>query len=366
MLKKRKKIFGAFVILFFLAFILLKSSFLPFLFQLVFDRGVSLNQVNGKVNILLLGIGGPGHDGPDLTDTMIFASIDQSKDKITLVSIPRDLWVPDLNNKINTAYAIGENKKRGLGLVLAKSVVSKILNQPVEYGFRLDFSGFEQAVDLVGGLDVNVTNTLDDYQYPIDGKENDSCGHSNTEIASLSAQIASGSASELDAFPCRYIHIHFDKGLNHMDGKQALEFVRSRHAVGSEGSDFARSARQEKVIKAFKDKILSPTTLFNPVKLLSLYTTIKANVDTDIKPTEMDDFIRLGQNLRGAKIETAVIDYGDAATKRPGLLTNPQPSEKYKYEWVLIPRIGNGNFQEIQGFVDCELKVGKCTTSPLP
>lgn len=366
MLKKRKKVFGALVVLLVLVTLLFKSNFLPFLFQLVFDTGVNLNQVNGKVNILLLGIGGAGHDGPDLTDTIIFASIDQSKDKITLVSIPRDLWVPDLNNKINTAYAIGENKKKGLGLVLTKSIVSKILNQPVEYGFRLDFSGFEQAVDLVGGLDVNVSNTLDDYQYPIDGKENDSCGHSDTQIASLSAQIASGSASELDAFPCRYIHIHFDKGLNHMDGKQALEYVRSRHAVGDEGSDFARSARQEKVIKAFKDKILSPTTLFNPVKLLSLYTTIKANVDTDIKPTEMDDFIRLGQNLRGAKIETAVIDYGDSTTKRPGLLINPQPSGKYNFEWVLVPRIGNGNFQEIQGFVDCELKIGKCTTSPIP
>lgn len=362
----KKKFIPIFVLLILIIVVGIKTSFLPFLFQLVFDKGINLKQVDGKVNILLLGIGGQRHDGPNLTDTIIFASIDTAKNKITLVSVPRDMWMPDLKNKINTAYAVGEDKKRGEGLILAKSEVSKILNQPIEYGLRLNFDGFVQAVDLIGGLDVNVSNTLDDYQYPIDGKENDPCGHTDLEIASLSAQIASGSANETDSFPCRYIHVHFDKGLNHMDGKAALEFVRSRHALGDEGTDFARSARQEKIIKAFKDKLLAPTTIFNPAKVISLYAILKSNVDTDIASTEFDDFIRLGQKLRNAKIETAVLDLGDPTKKRAGLLINPPTGSIYDFEWVLIPRIGNGNFQEIQGYVDCELTVGRCTTSTLP
>lgn len=349
--------------LFFILFAFTKMGFFSFLSQLIFERGISVKQINGRINVLLLGVGSDQTDEPDLTDTIIFASINADKKTITLISIPRDLWIPELNNKINTAYVIGKSKKDGLSL--AESEVSKILGQPVQYGLRLNLGGLSQAVDLVGGLDINIDRTFDDYEYPKAGKEDDPCGHTDTEVASLSAQIASGSASALEAFPCRYIHVHFDKDLTHMDGKTALEFVRSRHAEGIEGTDFARSARQEKIIKAFKDKVLSPTTLFNPVKLISLYTAIKANIDTDIPQNQTDDFIRLGQNLQNAKFENGVIDTGDPNVKRPGLLINPPTSAKYKYEWVLIPRIGNGNFQEIQGYVDCELTFGKCTTSPV-
>lgn len=343
-----------------------KTGFLPFFFQLAFNKDVTLRHSDDHINVLLLGIGGQGHDGPNLTDTIIFASIDPGKDKVTLVSIPRDLWIPDLNDKINTAYSSGESKHQGAGLILTKSIVSKVLNQQVDYAVRLNFDGFVQAVDLVGGLDVDVAQSLDDHEYPIDGKENDSCGHTNQEIASLSAQIATGSATNLESFPCRYVHIHFDLGKQHMDGKSALEFVRSRHAQGDEGTDFARSARQEKIIKAFKDKVLSPTTIFNPFKIISLYSTIKGNVDTDIAPTEMDDFIRLAQNLRSTKIQTAVIDYGDDAKGIPGLLVNPPITPNYDFGWVLTPRIGDGNFSEIQQYVDCEIKGGDCAISKTP
>src|SRR5206468_1563830 len=92
----------------------------PFLFQLIFNHGISLKQSDGRVNVLLLGIGGGVHEGPDLTDTIIFSSIDITNNKITMVSIPRDLWMPELKGKINTAYTIGEDKQAGMGLVLAK------------------------------------------------------------------------------------------------------------------------------------------------------------------------------------------------------------------------------------------------------
>lgn len=361
--KKSFNIFTVFAVVLIVIFIFKTANLYPFLFQLVFDRGIALKQTNSRVNILLLGIGGGSHEGPNLTDTIIFASIDPKNNKTTLVSIPRDLWMPDLNGnskKINSAYAQGELIKKGGGLPLAKAAIRKITGQDVDYGIRIDFSGFVKAVDTVGGLDINVDNTFDDYQYPIDGKEADSCGHSQEELKLLT------SISEdqlVQTFPCRYKHLHFNKGLNHMNGETALEFVRSRHANGDEGSDFARSKRQEKIINSFKNKVLSPQTLINPGKIISLYNILEGSIDTDIKQNEFDDFLRLAQKMKSAKIQNVVLDTGDEQVKSPGLLINPPISSDYNYEWILIPRIGNGNFAEIQKYLFCEINIGNCTIS---
>ena len=354
--KKIALIVLSLIILFFAGKAVLKIARLsPFLFQLLFNRDISLKTNDDHINVLLLGIGGKNHEGPNLTDTIIFTSLSTKGDKVTLVSIPRDLWVQDLNEKINTAYSTGESKRLGGGLVLSKAVVSKIMNQPINYVLRIDFDGFVKAVDLIGGLDINVERTFDDFQYPIDGRQEDPCGHSDEELKGLAT-----SSSQLEAFPCRYFRVHFDKGQQHMDGKTALRFVRSRHGQGAEGSDFARSKRQEKVIKAFKDKIFSLQTLANPAKVISLYDILKGSIDTDVKDDELDDFIRLAGKMKTAKTENAVLDTGDGKTKRPGLLINPQSGEEYNFEWVLIPRVGNGNFLEVQKYIDCEIKIGNC------
>jgi len=146
----------------------------------------------------------------------------------------------------------------------------------------------------------------------------------------------------------------------------ALEYVRSRHALGNEGSDFARSKRQEKVITSAKEKFFSTETLLNPSKVVNLYTVLSQSIDTDIKQDEFDDFIRLSQAMKSAKIHSSVIDTGDEQEKRQGLLVHPEQAGDYNNQWVLIPKAGNGNFSEIQKYIDCEIKVGSCTTSPTP
>jgi polyisoprenyl-teichoic acid--peptidoglycan teichoic acid transferase len=369
MLKKKAfAIMGVFVAILVIIFVAKTASFYPFLFQLLFNRGIDLKQTtDNRINLLILGIGGGSHDGPNLTDTIIFASLDPKNNKVTLVSIPRDLWVPDLTmdvKKINGAYADGEAKEKGGGLVEAEAVAQEITGQNVDYGVRLDFSGFVKAVDIIGGLDINVDNTFDDYQYPIDGKEADTCGHTQTELQALATDSADQAVLD---FSCRYQHVHFDKGLTHMNGEMALEFVRSRHASQTvEASDFARSKRQEKVIQAFKNKVLSAQTLINPGKLISLYTVLQGSIDTDVKQSEFDDFIRLAEKMRSAKIQSAVIDQGDDQTQRPGLLINPPISSDYSYAWTLIPRTGNGNFSEIQNYISCEISNGNCSVLPTP
>lgn len=350
----RKKIIigiGIVVIVLGSGLLLVGIRYSPVLFQLVFNRGVELHHQSERINILALGIGGGSHEGPNLSDTIIFASIDLEKKRVILVSIPRDLWIGDLEAKINTAYAFGEEKQKGGGLVLAKAAVSKIVGQPVDYVIRIDFDGFVKAVDLVGGLAINIERAFDDYEYPIEGKENDPCGHSDEELKQLAT-----ASSQLGAFPCRYTHIHFNQGITQMNGKRVLEYVRSRHAEGVEGTDFARSRRQERVISSFREKVFSFSTLLNPVKVLSLYSTLQENIATDIKESEFDDFIRLTRDMKDAKIESLVLDVGDDEGKRQGLLMNPPISQEYHLQWVLIPKAGNNNFKEIQQYIDCALK----------
>ncbi len=353
------------------------GKYIPVLWELIFKQEIQLKKASSpdqKVNLLLLGVGGGNHDGPDLTDTIIYANIDPNTKRVTLVSIPRDTWVPDLGAKINTTYTFAEQKEEGNGLKATKALVGNMLNQPIDYAVKIDFGGFEKMVDMVGGLELEVDNTFDDYQYPISGMEADACGLTEDRIASLSAEIASGSASEVDAFPCRYEHLHFDKGKQKMSGETALKYVRSRHGTGKEGSDFARSKRQEKVIAAFKDRILSVDTFLNPVKLVGLMTTLQDSIKTDISEDEYDDFIKLAKKMEGARIKSAIIDTGDQSEDRYGLLLNPPISPEYKNQWVLSPRAGNGEYGEIQEYIACQIKGIDCkvgefgilTPTPIP
>lgn len=363
-----KKLFiGSFIFLFLGLEVLIKAGNIsPVLFQVLFNKNIDLRRSSPEtINFLLLGIGGGKHEGPNLSDSIIFASLNIKKKDITLASLPRDTWSPEIDGKINSAYAKGESKRKGGGLTLAKSVVGKITGQNIDYGVVIDFSGFVKAVDLMGGLDVDIERAFDDYQYPVEGKENDLCGHTDEEVQKFTAS----DSAEIDQaayLSCRYEHVHFDKGLTHMDGTTALKFVRSRHAVGAEGTDFARSQRQEKVIRAFMDRAFSLQIIANPAKMIGLFDTVKNSVDTDIAQNEFDDFIKLAQKFQNAKIQSVVIDYGDKTKNRGGLLTHPPISEKYNYEWVLIPRAGNNDYSEIHEYIKCKLTRPDCEISQIP
>ncbi len=349
------------------------GKYLVAVLQVPLSQEVNLKETPEKrVNLLILGVGGGNHDGPNLADTIIFTSIDPKQKQVSLVSLPRDLWVPQISAKVNQAYVAGEDKTAGTGLKTAKALIGNILGQQIDYVLKIDFQGFEKAVDTMGGLSVDVARTFDDYAYPVAGQEANPCGNTDDQIASLSAEIASGSATELDAFPCRYEHLHFTKGKTTMDGKTALKYVRSRHAVGPEGSDFARSQRQAKVISAFKEKLFSAGTVLNPAKIISLVNILQGSIEMDIKDDEYDDFVRLANKMKDAKISSITIDEGDGEEDRLGILINPPPDPANGNQWILAPRIGVGEYGELQEYVSCKINGSNCLvgengiTTPTP
>lgn len=283
---------------------------------------IQLQQSQDRTNFLLLGIGGGGHEGSDLTDTMILVSVNQTTGDVAMISIPRDIWVPSMRAKVNTAYYYGEEKQLGGGFVLVKSAVSEIVELPIHYAGLINFANFEKFIDSVGGVDINVQTAFDDYEYPISGRENDLCnGDPLTK--------------------CRFEHLHFDQGIQHMSGNIALKYVRSRHAIGDEGTDFARSARQENLIQAIKIKLVSKEVLANPAKIKSIYTSLTKSFTSDFNSDFYPAFLKLGLKAGKSKIRTLAIS--------EDLLSNPPISARYDFQWVLVPK--DGSFGNLSSYI---------------
>lgn len=325
----------------------------------VFGPGASLKKDEGRINVLLLGMAGGKHDGATLTDTIMVASYDPKQKQVDLISLPRDLWLSDHRAKVNTLYQTGLAK--GLGLKFARDEVGKILGIEIPYAIRVDFGGFVKAVDLVEGIDVEVGRSFDDYKYPIEGKERDLCGYIEEEIEvneeqskvlnipqgkqkvlkSPTGEIATDSA-KLD-FPCRFEHIGFKRGVVLMDGETALKFSRSRSGTNQEGTDFARSKRQQQVLQAFLKKALSIDTLTDPPKIVGLIQTFGESVATDIPQNKYLEFVRISRNVDRLKSHV----FGTAGP-RP-LLVTPTTAD-FGGAWVLVP--ADNDFGKIKQHVE--------------
>ncbi|MEN9327573.1 MAG: hypothetical protein RI947_381 [Candidatus Parcubacteria bacterium] len=233
-----------------------------------FFPGNTVETVDNKINILLLGIAGGDHEGPNLSDSIMVIHYDFETNKLSTIGLPRDVWSSTLKQKINTAYAIGEAKQKNGGLKLAKAEVGGILGIPIEYGVVISFRTFNDLIDYMGGIEVQVEHAFTDKEYPIEGKENDECNGD-------------------PEYRCRYKTVTFEKGPTKMDGETALIFVRSRHAIGSEGSDFARSKRQQLVITAIKNNILTILKKRNLNELTGLYEILNKLVERDINNQQL-------------------------------------------------------------------------------
>lgn len=340
-----KPIFGLFLIGLILLFSLnvvlprftSKNYFLKILQSIGKTSGV-LKEDNGVVNILVMGVGGENHEGNYLTDSLILVNLNIKTKKILLVSIPRDLWINELGDKINTAYEKGRAKNKETGIILAKATVSEVTGVDVHYGAVVDFQAFAKIVDAIDGVDVNIERTFDDFQYPIEDKENDLCGKNPDDIANI--DITEQNIATV--FPCRYQHVHFDKGVTHLNGDLALKYVRSRHATGEEGTDFARSKRQLNLISAIRAKITKPEVYLNPQTIMKLSSDLKNDIESDLLTEQI---IYLGKSFMQTSmsdVKTMTIDWGNQ--QNSGLLINP-PTQDYNGVWVLVPR--TGNWQEI-------------------
>lgn len=286
---------------------------------------------DGRVNILLLGDGGDGHDGPDLTDTMMIASIDPVNKTAALLSVPRDLWVKMPTNfmgnyqKINAAYEAGKytylgkqdasnsnTKAVDAGFKSADQVISQVLGITIHYNAVVNFAAFKQAVDSLGGVTVNVPEQLYD---PTMAWENN------------------------------YNPVLAKAGVQQMNGKQALLYVRSRET----SSDFARGQRQRLLITAIKQKAVSAGTVSNPLKISQLLSAFGNNAVTDMS---LSDAVRLYDLTKGV---------GDSGIQSLDLVTAPNnfvTTGNMNGTSIDEPKAGLFDYSAIQAYVRSTLKDG--------
>ncbi|MBI2641314.1 LCP family protein [Candidatus Roizmanbacteria bacterium] len=286
----------------------------------------SLKTYNNQVNILLLGIPGSTHEGPDLSDSIIVAGYNLKTNQITTISLPRDIWSDTLRDKINTAYSYGNAKKSDGGLKLAKAEISSIVGLPIHYAAVLDFDQFKELIDYLGGVEVEVDRSFTDEKFPIPGREDDKCDGD-------------------PEFKCRYETVSFKKGHTFMNGETALKFVRSRHGDNAEGSDFARTKRQQKVLVALKNKLLEFVKGKGAKELEKLYGLFEKLIHRDITNQQLAIIVK-NVVLKG-KLKQKEIVLSENFFYVPNYLD-------YDGKYVLIPN--DGTYREVHNFIACNLE----------
>ena len=231
-----------------------------------------------RVNILVIGLDVPDRESePARTDTIMVVSLSPSGGPVSILSIPRDLWVPVGpygESRINTAYFLGETQGYpGGGPALLRATIEQVLGVHIDHYVCVDFDGFRRLIDALGGVTVTVDRDIYDAAYP-DGKGG-------------------------------VITIFIPAGTQRMDGETALRYARSRH----DSSDFDRARRQQKLLLALRDQLLAeqgwPVLL---AKLPQLYAALGETVETDLTLDEITQLARLASTLDPNSVELAVLD----------------------------------------------------------
>jgi LCP family protein required for cell wall assembly len=294
---------------------------------------VDTSNITGRPwNILLLGSDNDNkYTFPAvLTQVMMVIRVDPSKNQVTMLSIPRDSWVnvPDIGgmHKIDQAFFLGVSQTGNFddGVRTARNTIEQ------DYGIQIDryawvgLSGFAKVIDTLGGVDVDVTHPIVDDSYPDD----------------------TGNVNKNDPYALKRLLI--DPGPQHLNGLQALEYVRSRHAdlVG----DIGRTQRQQQVLESLKTKLNVVSVLQNLPQLMS---DVNGSIYTDLSQAEIISFANYGRTIINNPIQHVTLGPG-AGSENYGDLTSVFDPSVNSDQDVVIPHCEN-----IQPVINRIFQLGK-------
>lgn len=283
---------------------------------------------DGRINVVMLGVGGEGHEGAYLTDTIIVASIDPVQNEAALLSIPRDFWVKREDGgvgKINEVFAFARDNSYAktkdkdqatkAGATATQKVLANVLGIPMNYYVVVDFTGFQKAIDTVGGIEIDITKNL--------------------TVSETLWNPATGKQFVLDV----------NEGLTQFNGEKALFFARSRKT--SARGDFDRAERQKAVVVAFKEKVQNAGTYANPVKVAQLLSAFGDHVRTDMSINEVMRLYEIGKNITPDKVASIGL------ASPPNVLVEGDSINGLS---VQVPSAGLFDYSAIQSYVRNSLK----------
>jgi LCP family protein required for cell wall assembly len=292
-----------------------------------FSKEIDPNSLNGegdgRVNVLLMGKGGAEHEGGELTDSIMIASIDPINNGVVLVSLPRDMWVKPKDlwpMKINAVYnsakeqALYKNPKdekgaEKAGIDTIEKTVEEYTGVKINYYGMIDFTAFQEAVNTLGGIDVTLDEPYSDATMRIGNK-----------VLNLPA------------------------GTSHLDGGTALGYARSRY--GAERGDFDRGEHQQKVMVGIKDKALSVGTFSNPLKVSQLLDTFGSRVQTNFSMNDLMRLYDLSKQIQGQNIKSV-----DLATVGEAVVTTGTVGDQS----VVYPKAGVDDYSEVKLYIRSKL-----------
>lgn len=284
---------------------------------------------NGRTNFLVLGLDEiiGQKDGSQLTDTILIASYKHDDKKLTMISLPRDLWIGPLKTKINALYYYGQLSEQTSGKDLTSTVVSQILGLPIHYTIILGLDSVEHIVNTIGGVDIEVSESFTDTRFP----------KKDVDVKTVTDESL------------LYETVSFEKGTEHMDGARVLKYIRSRSSQNiDQGNDNARGHRQQQLIMAIIARISTREVLSDPNILGSLYKIYHQNFSDSI---QLQDLIALAKNNGASAPSVDSLSIPIEGNNQPGLIFHP-PTEKYK-QWVYEPT--DPSWSEINTFINKNL-----------
>jgi len=267
---------------------------------------------SAPVNFLLLGApGDEGNDAPDLTDTILLARLDSAKNKIYLFSLPRDLLVklPDSAKyaKLNALYAFNKkNIGREFDALVKKA--QDITGLEIDHYVFVDLQTVRQLVDIFGGVNVMVAKDITDTAFP-------------------------GPNHSFQAFEMK-------AGWRYLDGETALKYMRSRHSLAG---DFDRVARQQEVLQALKQKVLS-LHFWDISKFMEIYTTLSAHIKSDLTLWQIKDLWQSIKNIPGENVVKSELN-------DPNLIIGGRMELGGETASILQPKDGVENYDNIKRYI---------------
>jgi LCP family protein required for cell wall assembly len=289
---------------------------------------------NGRSNFLLLGTSedDPGHDGANLTDSMLVVSIDQNKKSIYMFSIPRDLYVDygeactsGYSGKINAYFSCSDEGATAQAeqnrLTKIQKLVGDIFGLDIQYGVHVNHTVIQEAVNAVGGIDVDI-------------------------------QGSNGAPGILDRnfdWRCRFncYLVKYTNGVHHLDGEHALFLSMARGDIaptyGLGNSNFDREKNQQKILLALKKKAMSTGTLTNLDAITKLIDSFGKNLRTNIRSSEIRTIMQVVNEVKTADIHTlSLFGTDDSSLFKTG---------SYGGASVVMPSAGIYNYRAIQAFI---------------